>query len=290
MKRSKKKIFKAAVLGDPIGHSLSPLLHQTWLQELGLLGEYKAVLVKAENFEIKISQLFADPDFVGANITLPHKQRALHCADQASPLAKKVGAANLLFRKNNTIIAENTDVFGFLDPLYQILDVQSLIGKTALVFGGGGAAKAVVFALCSSQIDHVFLCNRSQEKAETFFAEVQNPQTKLLHWDNRNQPPTAPDIVINASSAGMTGFAPLDINLAFCGPKTVVYDLVYQPIQTPLLQQAKEKNIAHLGGLDMLIAQASPSFHAFFGVKPPQTNLAKSILLVKIYAKQGGGQ
>jgi len=285
---------KACVIGDPIGHSLSPLLHTTWLRQTGAKGCYTSLHLKPDEFVSGIANLAADPNFVGANITLPYKQEALLVADTSTKIATSIGAANLLIRKNNKFLADNTDAAGFIGPLLCALGLKTLQGKTVLVFGAGGAARAVLEALLCAGVERVFLCNRSDSRAKILLQEllIHDPKAnvKLLKWSERNRSDCQPDIIVNASSAGMTGFDSLDINLGFYRTVSLVYDLVYQPILTPLLAQSKELGLVSLGGLDMLISQAKPCFIAFFGIDPPSDNTAKLALLRALQVMAGSGQ
>ncbi|MBL4596608.1 MAG: shikimate dehydrogenase [Robiginitomaculum sp.] len=277
---------KAYVIGDPVAHSLSPLLHQTWLDEVGIAGSYQAILAKPDAVTDIVRELFADPNTMGINVTLPHKQRALAFADEVTPLARRTGAANFLYRKNGRIIADNTDIEGFLQPLLKTIERKELSGLCALVFGAGGAARAVLAALLAAKTSQILLCNRSDDKAEALCAELGVAQLKTIRWAQRNQPGPAPDLVINASSAGMTGYDALDVDLAFCGPNTVIYDLVYSPLVTPLLVRAAASNLKHIGGLEMLISQARPCFELFFGVQAPTSSRVHEVLSKALLAKQ----
>ncbi len=273
----------AYVIGDPIGHSLSPLLHRTWLKETSITGRFEPLHIKPEELEKQIQALKADTDFIGANITLPHKQRVIELVDEITPIVQKIGAANLLIKKDHRLMASNTDAEGFLQPLLQVLGKEEITGNTVLVFGAGGAARAVLIALALAGVRKIILCNRSDKRAKNVAREL-SPQLKTtkiktVSWQNRNTTEDQSDIIVNASSAGMTGFDPLDINLDFYTKTKLVYDLVYRPICTPLLRQAKKNRLLTLGGVDMLIAQARPCFKAFFGVNPPKTPLAKQLIL-----------
>ncbi len=273
----------AYVIGDPIGHSLSPLLHRTWLKETNITGRFQPLHTKSEELEKQIQKFKADTDFVGANVTLPHKQRVVELVDEVTPIVKKTGAANLLIKKDQRLIAYNTDTKGFLQPLLQVLGKEEITGNTVLVFGAGGAARAVLIALALAGVRKITLCNRSDKRAKIVARELsmqlETTKIKTLSWQNRNTPEYQSDIIVNASSAGMTGFDPLDINLDFYKKTKLVYDLVYRPVYTPLLRQAKKNRLLTLGGVDMLIAQAKPCFKAFFGVNPPESPLAKQLIL-----------
>ncbi len=282
MSKPEKQTPWACVIGDPIGHSLSPLLHQTWIQETGISGNYSAVKINSAQFLGSLLEYFADSHFVGANITLPHKQAALDLADIVSPLAQKVGAANFLYRADGKIQADNTDVHGFLEPLLRILHRPNLTKKRAQVFGSGGAARAVLIGLQQAGIEQVLLCNRTDKKVKLLSEDLGFSNLECLPWALRNDPSYSPDLVINAGSAGMTGFEKLDVDLGFCHDNTLVYDLVYKPLVTPLLALAQEKGLKTIGGLDMLVSQAKPCFERLFGAKVPLDSQAADRALAQL--------
>lgn len=255
----------ACVIGNPVTHSLSPLMHNTWLAAAGIQADYRHQEFPKDGFARCLAQLAENPQFLGANVTLPFKHEALVFAVQQTPMAKMVGAANLLVRTDRGWWADNTDVAGFLAPLH----AHSLTEKTALVFGAGGAARAVLLALHEAGFSNIALCNRTDAKAQNLLEELDFPQTRLLPFARRHDCGFAPGLLVNAGSAGMKGFPPLDVDLRNFPRSMLIYDLVYTPLKTPLLLQARIMNMPHIGGLSMLIEQARPSFAALFDQEPP---------------------
>lgn len=267
----------AGIAGDPLAHSLSPLLHQHWIRALGLNARYEAWPVEAKAFAALVQKQFADKTFAGMNVTLPHKTTALALADKTSPAARAAGAANLLVRKDNALYADNTDIAGFCTPLLQKRPDTSWPAQKAVIIGAGGAARAVLAALKSLHVRRIVLVNRTDERARMLAA---GQGDKIVHcpWKDRHIALEGASILVNASAAGMHGTMPLDLSPCGLRPGALVYDLVYSPAQTPLLAAAQAAGLETLGGLSMLIAQARPSFTAFFGIAPPERCGARALL------------
>ncbi|PHS28093.1 MAG: shikimate dehydrogenase [Robiginitomaculum sp.] len=265
--QNKKRPF-ACVVGDPIAHSLSPLLHQTWLRALGIDAEYRRLHVSSADFEKEILAFFENKNFVGMNVTLPHKKAALEVADMVSEEAKSAGAANSLVQKGDQIYAHNTDIEGFIAPLLAQRPEGFWRGKQIVIIGGGGAAQAAIIGALKLNPQQIVLSNRTNEKAAKLEKRYENKVQALL-WQERHDALPHADLIINASAGGMTGKSPLSLSLEGLNKGALVYDLIYTPLQTPLLAEAKVRGHDGLNGLDMLIAQARPSFEAFFGHKAP---------------------
>jgi shikimate dehydrogenase len=258
----------ACVAGDPIAHSLSPLLHQTWLKALGIEAQYKHFHVSAADFEKEILALFKNEDFVGMNVTLPHKKAALEIATMASAEARAAGVANLLVRKNGQIYAHNTDIEGFVAPLFAQRPDGFWRDKQIVVIGAGGAAQAAIIGALKLNPQQIMLSNRTDEKAINLANAYEN-KVLALAWQDRHDALPHADLLINTSAAGMAGKPPLALSLEGLNKEALVYDLIYTPLQTPLLTEAKARGHDILNGLDMLIAQARPSFEAFYDHKAP---------------------
>ena len=259
----------AGVCGWPVHHSLSPLLHTHWLRQAGLRGAYVPFMVKPWEARRAFASL-KRTTIAGVNVTLPLKTDAFLAADEATEDAQRIGAANCLYVRKGRLIAHNTDLEGFAAPLIARTGAQPLEGLSALVIGAGGAAKAVVGALLSLGLPEIMITNRTDEKAEDLAAQAGLPSFYPVPWAERQSALRRAGLVVNASSAGMKGFPPLALALADAAPGTLVYDLIYVPEETPLLRDAKANGLATIGGLDMLIAQARPSFRLFYGADAPQ--------------------
>ncbi len=287
----------AGVVGWPIAHSKSPALHAAWLKHLGLPGHYVPLAldpVHARGALVGLSR----SGLRGVNVTVPHKALALELADTASSAARAIGAANLLLFTEEGVYADNTDANGFLYGLKRSsVDVS---GKTALVLGAGGAARAVVWALMDAGAAGVTVANRTRCVAEALTRDLTAaraassqtaPNVTVIDWTSRESAIEDVDVVVNATSIGMgVGAGPepgsdepstIPCSLERAGATGVAYDLVYTPLQTAWLRQARARGLIGVDGLSMLIGQARPSFHAFFGVEPPtQEDLDVRRLLV----------
>lgn len=270
----------ACIAGDPVAHSLSPFLHQRWLRALGLQGRYALWPVSATDFADQARRRFADPAFVGMNVTLPHKGAALALADRASAEAREIGAANLLVRRDGGIYADNTDVHGFLEPLLQSSPKTRRCGQKLVMLGAGGAARAALVALESLNPEQIIVLNRTDSRAEALASR--RPLAKAQPWSQRQAAIRDAALLVNTSKAGMRGADALALEPEGLKPGALVYDLIYTPLQTPLLKAAQARGYETLNGLPMLIAQARPSFEAFFGVPPPKDDEATYRALVQV--------
>lgn len=273
----------AGVCGWPIHHSLSPLLHSYWLKEMGIAGAYVPFAVRPDEAVYAFRSL-KRTSIAGVNVTLPLKQLAFRAADAATADAQKLGVANCLYKLDGKLIAHNTDMEGFAAPLMKAMG-PSLIARTpAIIYGTGGASRAVVGALLAMGCPEIRLCGRTDIRAEAMVKEVGVPSLYAVPWASRSPAMAGAGLIINASAAGMKGKAALDVDLNFVSDGATVYDLVYTPLETPLLKEARERELLTLGGLSMLIEQARPSFRLFFGKTPPP-ELDPSALLIKELTK-----
>ena len=258
----------AGVCGWPIHHSLSPVLHTHWLRRAGLRGAYVPFMVKPWEARRAFATL-PRTTIAGLNVTLPLKTDAFLAADEATEDAQRIGAANCLYVRKGRLIAHNTDLEGFAAPLVSRIDVQTLQGSSAMVVGAGGAAKAVVGALLSLGLPEIMITNRTDARAEDLAAQAGLPSFYAVPWARRQAALRRADVLINASAAGMQGYPALDLDLKDARGSALVYDLIYTPERTPLLESARARGLDTLGGLPMLIAQARPSFRLFYGVDAP---------------------
>ena len=253
----------AEVIGNPIAHSKSPLIHRFWLEQLGLDGDYRAMQVAPDELAGYFERRRADPAWRGCNITIPHKEAALaHVADPGGVRAS-IGAINTVFRHESRDLAgTNTDAAGFWSPISAL----DLSGKLVVVVGAGGAARAVLFALARVGVGPVTILNRTPLKAAGLLASF-GLKGDVAALDAR-LPPAA--LLVNASALGMTGQPLLDLDLSPLPHDAIVYDLVYAPLQTDLLQAAEVRGLETIDGLEMLIGQAALAFELFFDAEPPR--------------------
>ncbi len=271
----------AGVCGWPIHHSLSPLLHNFWLKETGIKGAYIPFAVRQDEAVYAFKSL-KQTSIAGVNVTLPLKLQAFEAADDVTDDARKLGVANCLFKRNGKLIAHNTDLEGFVAPLLTLMKVTELTQKSVLIIGAGGASKAVIGALLSLGVPEICLINRTNKTAQDIVDMVNVPSLYFLPWQDRQDAIARSNLIINASSGGMAGKAALDISLENAPDDGLVYDLIYTPMMTPLLSEAKKRGLLIMSGLDMLIAQARPSFKLFYGQNPNPTSNPKDILLTAL--------
>ncbi len=268
----------AGVIGWPVAHSRSPALHRHWLGKLGLGGEYVRLPVKPGAMREALSGLRA-LGFAGANVTVPHKQTALRLADLADDVAARIGAANtLVVLEDGRIEARNTDAFGFLAHLAASCPERDPSDGPAVVLGAGGAARAVAVALSEAGCPEVRLLNRTLSRATELAADIRGA-VRALPWAEVPHALADAALLVNTTSLGMEGQPPLEIDLAPIPDQSVVYDIVYTPLETALLAEARARGLAVVDGLGMLIHQAVPAFEAFFGVLPPVDGSERAVLL-----------
>lgn len=271
---------RACVIGWPIAHSRSPLIHGRWLKELGLDGSYSAQAVRPEDLERFIA-LMPERGFVGGNVTVPHKRAALGLVAEADAAARAIGAVNTLVWRDNQLIGTNTDAYGFLTHLDERAPGWHDRCRTAAVLGAGGAARAVLYGLLECGVPQVRLINRTGEKAAALAGEFGNA-VHAVDWKERSAALAGVDLLVNATTLGMVGSRPLDIALDDLPPKSIVYDLVYVPLRTQLLATAAAKGQHCVDGLGMLLHQAVPGFEAWFGKRPEVTKELRSMIIADL--------
>jgi shikimate dehydrogenase len=265
----------AQVIGDPIAQSKSPLIHKFWLEKLGIDGDYSRQQVAPADLPIYFDKQRKDPDWRGCNVTIPHKQAVIPRLDRLDPLAEKIGAVNTVVREGDALIGHNSDAPGFLEPLKPWLVERHLL-RTARIIGTGGAARAIAHALWGEGFTLIFLA-RDRAKAETLANEFDRSHAYVapiagladridFDWGDTDG---RLDLVVNATSLGMTGQPPLPIDFSNVPPGAIVYDAVYAPLETPLLAAARAAGHPAIDGLTMLVGQARIAFTHFFGAAPP---------------------
>ena len=257
----------ACLIGWPAAHSRSPLIHHYWLRKLGIEGGYSIEAVPPEGFSDFVRRLSAH-GFVGANVTIPHKERAL-ALSLPDARARAVGAANTLWIESGELRSTNTDVEGFLANLDACAAGWDT-AEEALVLGAGGAARAVVFALIERGIARIRLVNRTMERAQSL-ADQFGASVRVSAWDTIGEQLARASLLVNTTSLGMHGQPALDIDVGRLPPQAVVTDLVYAPLETPLLIAAKAKGLKTADGLGMLLHQAVRGFELWFGQRPQVT-------------------
>jgi shikimate dehydrogenase len=260
-------VKRACVIGWPVEHSRSPLIHRYWLAQYGIDGAYEKVAVPPEELGEFLGSLF-ERGFTGANVTLPHKEAALRLADSADAAARAIGAANMLwFDADAELHATNTDAHGFITHLMGEAPHWNKSSRPLTVLGAGGAARAILYGLLQAGAAKVRLINRSRDRAEVL-ARSFDGVVEVIDWSERNEALAGCGLLVNATGLGMTGKPPLDLNLAALPPDAIVADIVYSPLETPLLAAARARGNPSVDGLGMLMHQAVPGFQRWFGVRP----------------------
>ncbi len=251
----------AEVIGDPIAHSKSPIIHGFWLKKLGLDAEYRSHHVKPEQLADYIENRSKDSNWLGCNTTLPHKVAMLDLVTDPGGLRSTIGAMNTIFRQNSILMGTNTDAGGFYAPIA----ADDWNGKHAIIIGSGGATRAILFALSKAGIGKVTILARNTLKAMGLLAHF-GLKGEILPMDASLY---KADLLVNSSPLGMIGQEPLEIDLSPLPENAIVYDIVYTPLKTELLKQAKARQLLAIDGLDMLIGQAAIAFELFFNASPP---------------------
>lgn len=265
----------ACVIGWPIKHSRSPLIHKYWMQQHGIDADYRREAVEPEKLADFVRAL-RDTGYVGANVTLPHKEAVLHLADPDAR-ALSVGAGNTLFFRSGRLCVTNTDVEGFVGNLDAEAPGWDADLETAVVLGAGGGARAVIYGLIERKAERIVLVNRTIEKAEVL-ARAFGDSVEVVTWEQLPRALRGARLLVNTTSLGMTGQPPLAIDLAPLSSKAVVSDIVYAPLVTPLLAAAKARGLKTADGLGMLLYQAVRGFSLWFGVTPKVTPELREIL------------
>jgi shikimate dehydrogenase len=301
---------KAAIIGHPVSHSLSPKLHGYWLKQYNIAGSYEAIDAPPEQVEHIIRNL-AKNGFIGGNVTVPYKELALMLCDEVDDIAREVGAVNTLYYVGEKLCGTNTDVAGFVEnmrhyftppleggarggvisnrlsvkaidsPPTLTLPLKGGGNKRAVILGAGGASRAVVVALKQLGFSEIIITNRTHEKAELLAQKHGSPHTNPLpegegsiiavDWSAREQALEGADLLVNTTSLGLKNNSPLEISLAKLPPHALVTDIVYAPLITPLLAAAQARGLKTVDGLGMLLHQAAPGFELWFEVKPNVT-------------------
>ena len=260
----------AGVIGWPVAHSRSPQLHGYWLRHHGINGAYVPLPVRPGELTDALRAL-PKLGFVGANLTVPHKQAALPVLDIVDELARRIGAVNtIVVDADRGLIGTNTDAFGFIENLRDGAPRWRAQDGPALVIGAGGAARAVCVALLDAGVGDVRIVNRTQARAQAV-AETLGGTIRAPPWRERQEAADGAALLVNATTLGMDGQPPLEFDLASLPAAAVVSDIVYTPLETPLLAAAQARGHVVVDGLGMLLHQARPGFEAWFGIAPTVT-------------------
>ncbi len=266
----------AGVMGWPVGHSRSPRLHGYWLEKHGIDGAYVPLAVAPERLDAAIEGLVS-LGFAGANVTIPHKEAVMPLLDTVDDVAQRVGAVNTItIDDGGRTTGSNTDGFGFLENLKAGAPGFRANTGPAVIVGAGGAAKAIAVALADAGAPEVRIVNRTKSRAEELAAAV---GARAMDWDTRGTSLEDATLLVNATALGMTGHPPLDLDLGALPGNAVVNDIVYAPLETPLLAAAKARGNPIVDGIGMLLHQGRPGFRAWFGIDPEVDDALRAYVL-----------
>ncbi|MET0529342.1 MAG: shikimate dehydrogenase [Microvirga sp.] len=278
---------KAFIIGHPIKHSRSPLIHGYWLKQHGIDGSYERIDVAPVNLGEFLSSFWA-LGFVGGNVTIPHKEKIFDFLDNKTERAQRVGAVNTLWydRDGIELWGDNTDILGFMANLDASLGTgweQDV--DTALVLGAGGAARGIIAGLQDRALTRILVTNRTRERAEELVRASSGHsavQIETLAWDDLDRGVAQSQLIVNTTSLGMAGQPPLPTDLRQAPDNAIVSDIVYVPLRTPLLAAAEARGLRTVDGLGMLLHQAAPGFERWFGVKPQVTAELRAIIVADL--------
>lgn len=264
------RIHLAGIMGWPVAHSRSPKLHNFWLAQHGLAGEYVPLPVEPAGLEKALRELPAK-NFAGVNLTIPHKEAAMAFVDRVDDIARRVGAINTVkVEANGSLSATNTDVFGYVASIEEADPAWRADAGPAVVLGAGGAARAVLVGLIDKGAKDIRITNRTASRADDLAREF-GGVVKAIAWSARADALAGAAMVVNTTSQGMVGQPALDIDLSKLPKTALVSDAVYVPLETPLLSAARARGNRTVDGLGMLLHQARPAFRGWFGIMPQVT-------------------
>jgi shikimate dehydrogenase len=275
----------AGIIGWPVAHSRSPVLHGYWLQRYGIDGAYVPMAVKPENLRRALQTLPA-LGFAGCNITIPHKEEALHLVDSHEASALRAGGVNtVVLDAGGKLIGSSTDGYGFIAALRAIVPSFAPAQAPSVVLGAGGAARAVVAALLDHGAQEIRLVNRTPERAARLAKDL-GGEVRGIAWDKRGDALAGAGLLVNATSLGMEGQPALELPLHALPTEALVNDIVYVPLETPLLAAARARGNRCVDGLGMLLHQAQPGFKAWFGVEPAVDDGLRQAVLATLRDKK----
>lgn len=273
---------RACVIGWPVEHSRSPLLHGYWLKKYGIDGAYAKEAVSPEAVADFLQSLEAN-GLVGCNVTVPHKAAAFAAADEIEASAEAVSAANTLWLSDGKLVAANTDTYGYMTNLGQQAPGWNRRDAPISVLGAGGAAQAIVYGFLDAGVGEVRVFNRTRARAETLARQF-GPRVKAFEWSEREIGSRDSAVLVNTTIIGMNGVGVLDIDLASFDPECVVSDIIYVPLETELLRRAKSQGLRTVDGLGMLLHQGVLGFEKWFGVRPEVTDALRNFVVADIEA------
>ena len=274
---SSEKFILAGVMGHPVAHSRSPVIHNHWIAQYKLKGSYVLLPVEPTHLYDALKGLKA-LGFAGCNVTIPHKVEAMKAMDWVHPVAKQMGAINtIVVQSDGALHGFNNDGYGYIQSIKDAKADWKANAGPITVLGAGGAARAIVLSLINEGATEIRLLNRTKSKAEEL-AEEFGPKVQVVNWNERINALSGVAMLINTTSQGMHGQSELELNLSELPLTALVSDAIYIPLETKLLAQAKMRGNATVNGLGMLLNQARPAFQAWFGVLPEITPELQTVI------------
>lgn len=279
---------RAIIIGRPIKHARSPLIHAFWLQRYALAGTYERREVMPGAVAATLREFQAE-GYAGGNVTVPHKEEAFAACDSVSDRARIAGAVNTFWFEGNLLCGDNTDGLGFVAHLSESAPGWDDKPASIRILGAGGGARGLIAPLLDRNVRSISVANRSRERAETLVADIRRtfPEAPLtvVDWEARSTGLSTVDVLINTTSMGMAGQPALDIDLSALPATAIVADIVYVPLETPLLAAAAARGLATVDGLGMLLHQAVPGFTRWFGRKPDVDQALRDHILADLLPK-----
>ena len=273
------KALKAAVIGCPVGHSLSPLIHNYWIEKYGLGGNYDAREIQPEQLKDGLARL-VEEGYAGFSVTIPHKQAVMELCETIDETARRIGAVNCLaVGEDGAIDGLNTDWFGFVENVKEAAPDFDFAARPALVLGAGGAARAIIYGLQRRGAKTIMVANRTSDKTAPLAADF---GIEAVGWEDREKAARDAGLLVNTTSAGMTGKPLLELKVAVLPKDALVCDIVYNPLRTALLQAAAAHGNIVVEGLGMLLHQARPAFARWTGIMPEVTAELRGKLLERL--------
>lgn len=277
-------MITAGVIGWPISHSRSPIIHGYWIDRYGIDGQYLKIPVEPGDLPRFMAGL-VDQGLAGINVTIPHKEAVFGIVSEVEPEARRLGAVNTVYLRDGRLVGTNTDGFGFMASLCAAAPDWSAAAAPAVVLGAGGAARAVVSALDDAGVPEIRIVNRDIDRARRLAAALR-PDARVLGWDDAPQALAGAGLLVNTTSLGMTGMPDPDLSLARLPAEAIVADIVYTPLRTALLERAAAAGHRTVDGLGMLLHQARPGFRHWFGVEPEVTPDLRALVVADIEASR----
>ncbi len=273
--------IKSGVIGHPIAHSKSPLIHNYWMDVYNCEGSYEAIDITPENLAAELKRLI-DEGYAGFNVTVPHKEAVMTLCDEVDDLARAVGAVNTVVIEDGRMLGTNTDVSGFVQNLRNASRnfgySWGIENGPVLILGAGGAARAAVYGLLKDGAPEIIIANRTRAKAEEFI-KFDPSVIRVIDWEERSEALAQANLVVNTTALGMGGKGDLEMDFSLANPDILVHDIVYNPLYTGFLKDARDHDLRVLSGIGMLLFQAQPAFEAWFDVHPEVTQTLEDLVL-----------